>query len=254
MLRFIFCPNKLFDEEIYRYTKKLITAKVITAQLDEKYSPNKLVQQLHTLIPEITPVVVLCDKYDGHLEYQGQVLALEARGASRNAYLIYISNDYNDLKKLTNNNLRISGYMLYNAGISQYHSIVGNIWLDYTSQSIPEDEKFTLVIGKKVQTFLIRDIIYFESLDKKIYINTITSRVDTRIGFYGSLSDLQARLKHAFIRCHNSFLVNARHIKKISLKDHEMTLTYNIIVNISDTYKSNILELIARYNYEAQNK
>lgn len=59
----------------------------------------------------------------------------------------------------------------------------------------------------------VRDILCFESLDRKIQITTIEG--DDR--FYGSLEDIHKQLKKfGFFYCHRSYIVNYRHIKLFS--------------------------------------
>lgn len=241
MLRFTFCPNERFNTNLLSQTKAYIDAMILDAELDqEHYNPDSLLACLMTIAPEITPVVVLCDKYG---QYPGLDLAVRLRMVSRDAYLIYLSGGIGDLKSLTNHHLRISGYMTYEADISEYTHVIGNIVRDYMGRLIPESERFVLAIGKQIQIFPFREIIYFESLNKKVYLNTLTSQID----FYESLTSLEKRLEHRFIRCHNSFLVNSQHIKKISLKDQLITLTGNVTIKVSETYRKKVLDLIDEY-------
>lgn len=61
---------------------------------------------------------------------------------------------------------------------------------------------------------LIRDILYFESNRRKIYIMTEKEK----LVFYGKLNEIEESLKEskaAFLRIHQSFLVNYRHVDGI---------------------------------------
>lgn len=244
MLRFIFCPNEKFNVNLYKHTKSLIKAKALTAALEERFfDPASLFNYIQSFGPETTPVIVLCDRYG---DYPGTDLAIKTRMILRNAYLIYFSGNQDDLSVLTNAHALLSGYLDYKADPAVYNRVLRNIARAFSETAVPEDEKFTLVIGKQMQTFLLRDILYFESLNKKIYLNTHT----TQISFYESLTDLQERLKHRFIRCHHSFLVNIRHIQRISFKDHEIQLTGKVNVKISETYKQQVLDFINRSKNE----
>ena len=58
---------------------------------------------------------------------------------------------------------------------------------------------------------LVKDILYFESRRRKIFITTATGIVET----YGKLNDIEKELKRGnipFLRLHQSYLVNYKHI------------------------------------------
>lgn len=59
-------------------------------------------------------------------------------------------------------------------------------------------------------------ILYIEASNRHLFVNT----ADTRYECVGKLSDETAKLQpHGFVRCHQGFLVNMEHIKRIS-KDY----------------------------------
>lgn len=62
---------------------------------------------------------------------------------------------------------------------------------------------------------LIRNILYFESCRRKVYI--VTEKGNSEL--YGKINEIENRIKaykETFLRVHNSFLVNYRHIVKLS--------------------------------------
>ena len=79
--------------------------------------------------------------------------------------------------------------------------------------------RFTFQKASETVSLPLRDIIFFES-DKRI-INIETA--SEQYSFYGKLDDIEEQLKKQdFVRCHQSFLVNAKKI--ISVKINELTL------------------------------
>lgn len=79
--------------------------------------------------------------------------------------------------------------------------------------------RFTFQKASETVSIPLRDIIYFES-DKRI-INIITANEE--YSFYGKLDTIEEQLKKQdFVRCHQSFLVNAKKIT--SVKVNEVTL------------------------------
>ncbi len=88
--------------------------------------------------------------------------------------------------------------------------------------------RFTFQKASETVSVPIRDIIYFES-DKRI-INIVTANEE--FSFYGKLDDIEEQLKKQdFVRCHQSFLVNAKKIAAI--KVNELTLTNKKTVPVS---------------------
>lgn len=67
-----------------------------------------------------------------------------------------------------------------------------------------------------VERVNIKNIIYLESLNRKIQLHT----VDCTYSYYGTISSEEKRLQHAdFIRIHKSYLVNVDYIQKINKSD-----------------------------------
>lgn len=82
-------------------------------------------------------------------------------------------------------------------------------------------------------------IVFFESREKKIYVNT-----DGReYAFYDTLDNLEKQLSDGFIRCHRSFIVARSRIKKIMLSQNTVVLSNDYRIPLSRTYKSVLKEL-----------
>ena len=80
--------------------------------------------------------------------------------------------------------------------------------------------RFTFQKASETVSIPLRDIIYFES-DKRI-INIVTPTEE--YSFYGKLDTIEEQLKKQdFVRCHQSYLVNAKKIT--SVKMNEVTLS-----------------------------
>ena len=81
------------------------------------------------------------------------------------------------------------------------------------------EERFTFQRSSETVGIPLSAIMYFES-DKRI-INIKTTTED--YSFYGKLDDIEQQLKkHDFVRCHQSFLVNAKKISAV--KQNELSL------------------------------
>jgi DNA-binding LytR/AlgR family response regulator len=84
------------------------------------------------------------------------------------------------------------------------------------------------------------DIIFFESMKRKIYITTVYEKFE----FYGKINCLQSdeNLKEYMIRLHVSFLINKSHI--IKCDKNSVTMSNNIVIPITRTYKNNYKEFL----------
>lgn len=88
--------------------------------------------------------------------------------------------------------------------------------------------RFTFQKASETVSLPLRDIIYFES-DKRI-INIVTP--NDSYSFYGKLDDIENQLKKQdFVRCHQSFLVNAKKIT--SVKVNELSLNNGKSIPVS---------------------
>jgi len=57
---------------------------------------------------------------------------------------------------------------------------------------------------------LLNDILYIESDNKKVIVNTIEGTID----YYGKMQDLETSLGNSFFRCHRCYIVNMEHITR----------------------------------------
>ncbi len=82
-------------------------------------------------------------------------------------------------------------------------------------------------------------INFLEARSKKIYINTD----NLEYSFYDTLDNLEKILNDSFVRCHRSFIVSKKSIKKIMFSQNLIELINGSMVPISRTYKSLLKEL-----------
>lgn len=121
--------------------------------------------------------------------------------------------------------------------------------LKYALKIVNSNKK--LFLYKKGQTSFkvpIKDIIYFESKNRKVNIITI-NEVDT---FYGSLEEIAEKLPY-FINIHKSYLVNYNYVFKIEY--HQLTLLNSVILPISQNNRKKVRDRLLEleretFNYE----
>lgn len=82
--------------------------------------------------------------------------------------------------------------------------------LDKSRERMAKNDCKTLTIskGSETQIILLRDILYCEAIDHKIYIHLQNISYD----YFGTLENLQKKLDNRFFRCHKSYIVNLTHV------------------------------------------
>lgn len=74
----------------------------------------------------------------------------------------------------------------------------------------------------------IKDIVFFEVIDKKIYIHTVFGEIIT---YYERLENLESKLDRHFFKCHRSYLINLRNVKSFGKKTVQMNTGEKIPVS-----------------------
>ena len=105
----------------------------------------------------------------------------------------------------------------------------------YVERFYESDTKKVFVMENKGERKLIdyKNIFFFESRDKRVYVNTGTEEY----GFYDTLDQLEKQLSEGFIRCHRSFLINKDKISKVYLSQSRIMLKEDFEIPLSRTYK-----------------
>lgn len=88
------------------------------------------------------------------------------------------------------------------------------VFRDCIAQLTKSDEvRFSFQVGAENISLAIKDINYFESDRRKILVKCGAKEYS----FYGKLDEVERKLKkNDFVRCHQSFLVNAKKILSVS--------------------------------------
>lgn len=108
---------------------------------------------------------------------------------------------------------------------------------------IPKKEKTVLVdVDGGIQRIMQNDIIYIEAFAHYIEINTVSGKYTTR----KSISTIEKELdNNIFIRCHRSYIVGLKYIKRIS--NSELQLDNGQAIPISRSQYSNTNMAFIKY-------
>ena len=102
-----------------------------------------------------------------------------------------------------------------------------------------QEESFVIDNREGRQLIPYSRITYFESRDKKIYINVGMREYS----LYDTLDNLEGNLSSRFIRCHRSFIVNKDKIERIFLSKNYIELSDGDTVPLSRSYKKNFKDI-----------
>lgn len=78
--------------------------------------------------------------------------------------------------------------------------------------SMQDTKEDNLLVQKGYESRIIplKDIVYCEIIDRKIYLHLVSSEV---IDYYDRIEKLEAKLGDKFFRCHRSFLINLNYLR-----------------------------------------
>ncbi|EOL44519.1 LytR/AlgR family response regulator transcription factor [Enterococcus caccae] len=98
---------------------------------------------------------------------------------------------------------------------------------------------FKINVGDKVHVINHEDILFFETspTPHKIILHLDNSQLE----FYGAIKELVS-ISDDFYRCHKSFVINKKNIKKIHKKEREVEMNNGEICYISTRFMKNLIE------------
>ncbi len=108
-------------------------------------------------------------------------------------------------------------------------------------EDLHKGESFSVTSHGTVHRVPLKDILYFEARNKKLYLST----KDYEIKFYDSLERVQEKLPPDFLRCHKSFIVNRNWIDRVQLAQN-LIIMYgdSVRIPISRTMKPQLKEVL----------
>lgn len=101
-------------------------------------------------------------------------------------------------------------------------------------------EQFVLNSREGKTLFPYSKILFFEASNKKINLRTEQEEYD----LYDSIENLQTVVPDYFVRCHRSYLINSRKIRKIKLSEGIIEMEGGAAAPLSRTYKQDMKRLI----------
>ncbi len=105
-----------------------------------------------------------------------------------------------------------------------------------------DDRAYSLKTQDGITRIPLREILYFEARDKKIYLRTLYEEYS----FYATIEKLSNELPELFVQCHRSYLINKHKVHKIALSEGIVYLQDDIVVPLSRSFRSTAKEWLKR--------
>jgi len=110
-----------------------------------------------------------------------------------------------------------------------------------SSSRVSDDKKhFFIKSGITLHKILMDDILYFEG--QKEYVCIVTTR--EKLLIYRRLKELEQQFAMPFIRVHNSYIVNTKHLEKV-LDNH--IYIGSVQIPVSDKFRSKFMSAIDQW-------
>lgn len=169
-------------------------------------------------------------------------MAKEIRAHSREVYMILVADMSVSPAVYMRPTIGAESLLLRPLDDRQIRDVLSEAIETYVKRFLDTGERKVFVLENRGVRELIEydRICYFESREKKLFCNT----GEEEYPFYGTLDQLQEQLGDAFIRCHRSFLANAKKIERVFLSQNYMELEGDIELPLSRSCKPAIKEYI----------
>lgn len=105
----------------------------------------------------------------------------------------------------------------------------------FVNQTSDGKEESLVIEAREGKTYVpLSQIYYFEAREKRIYVRLKKKE----LAFYETLENLEQRLPEQFVRCHRSFIVSKKRIRKVMLSKNLIELEQGMEIPLSRSYKS----------------
>lgn len=148
-------------------------------------------------------------------------------------YLVLLLDTPSEAMALRPAYYRAAGFLLRPVGKEAWMALMAGIYADF--QTVCEaGDMFTVRVRGAVYPVAYRDILYFESAVKKVFLRTAAQEFE----FYGSLEDISVNAPEPFLRVHRGFCVNMRHVCAVKTEERLLVLTDGSNIPFSRTCKA----------------
>ncbi len=174
-------------------------------------------------------------------QLDGIAAARQIRSIDRSVLLIYISGHDSYLKEL----FEVEPFRFLSKPLNTQKFC--SYFREACKRIEENDSYFQLSFNKELRRVALKDIAYFESKNRIVYIYLSDGSSEH---FYGKLNDVEKSLQDSrlfFLRIHQSFLVNYNYITKINYCNVAICVSSQTIeLKISEDRQKDLLRQISR--------
>lgn len=137
--------------------------------------------------------------------------------------------------------IRPDALLLRPADMQKVESVLKELLQIYMEQIYQKDHPGSFTVEtREGRTIIPYDkICYFEAREKKIFVRSGRKEY----GFYDTVEHLLEVLSDDFIRCHRSFIVNKKKVRKVLLSQNLLEMESGESLPISRTYRSEVKKI-----------
>lgn len=210
--------SRIFKNEMAYYTDELLKIIACTTQ-----------QEIETVLDKKHRLDIVC--YD--ITTKNGIFILEQiRKQNKNAFVILVATSRISPLEYMKPSIMAASLLLRPISETSVKAVADAVIQVFVSET--NEEIFVVGTDDGDERIPYEDIVYFESRNKKVYCCTRYKEY----GFYATLDKLEQMLPDFFKRCHRSFILNTRWIRKIALSENVIYLRENYEIPVSRSYKA----------------
>lgn len=224
------------EQEYIRYLAKQKAA-YLTDEKWEYLLTNRL-QELSDLVQNDPLLHIICMDIT---EERALEMLKDIRSKYRQAFLMVVADTSLSPMKYMNPGILPTSLLLKPCDKENVRQVVEELLDAYVDAFFAKEDQNSFVINSKEGKIHIpySQIFYFESREKKVFVQTGSEEY----GFYSTIEKMEEELPPYFMRCHRSFIVNTRKIRKVMLSKNLICMYEDRMVPLSRSYKAVMKDL-----------
>lgn len=224
------------EQELIRYVAKQKAAFLTDDRWN--YLLTEKLQQLIDLAKDVPLLNIICMDITGQ---QSLAVLKDIRPKYKQAYLMVMADAGISPMKYMNPGIQPTSLLLRPCRREDVEQVVSELLEAYVGQFVDEKADKSFVMNTKEGMIHIPydQIYYFESREKRVFVQTESEEY----GFYDTIEKMEGKLPPYFMRCHRSFIVNTRKIKKVMLSKNIISMYEDRVVPLSRSYKATMKSL-----------
>lgn len=212
-------------------------------QTDEqwRFVESGSVQELVSSVADMDKVDMICLD----LTMEGALpMAERLRSEYESAYLTLIADSGISPVRYIRPSIHADSLMIKPLDDPQIEEVMEEAVSSYIRRLDGPDRNDIFIAENKGERNLIEysRILFFEAREKKVFLSTEREEY----GFYDTLDELEKRLDDRFLRCHRSYIINARRIAKVEISGSRVVMDDGTEVPLSRSFKPAVKEYLNR--------